>query len=274
MEEGRRLIENAGSGPLAPVQTMLGLSKMVLGAGKMQIKGHLTGDGLSNYSPSGGSSGGGGGSSDKYESGSDKFHNTQKDIESEQRKRNDLEKEFADLLEDENASLDEILAKSEEIAASAERENKLHQQIINGRKQQIIDEFASNEALNKYAYYDKETGTIKYKKDKNGNNLIDSVTDSEVGEKFDEGWDKVTGWTEDIIDREEAINDNEEIIEEHRKAGKNDLDDSFDTLEKIEKIENDITNLQAERNILMEDASENSEAILESYKKEKDLLED
>lgn len=242
-----------------------------------KITGRLTGEGISDYSSSsvgGGSSGGsGGGSSDKYESDTDKFHNTQKDIEDEQRKRNDLEKEFAELLEDENATLDEIQEKSEAIATSVERENELHQDIIDGRKQQIMDEFATNDVLNKYAYYDKETGTIKYKKDKNGNNLIDSVTDPEVGEKFDEGWDKVTSWSEDIIDREETIKDNNEIIAEYREVGKNDLDDSFDTLEKIERIENELTNLEAERNLLMENTAANAQAILDSYAKEKELLE-
>lgn len=221
----------------------------------------------------GGGGGGGGGSSNKYESKADKYHNLQIDIDDVAKKRNKAEEEYADLLEDEDATLDDIRKKEAEIIGYLEKENELANKKIAGRREQIKAEFAKNATLSKYAYFDEETGQVKYKLDSNGNPLIDSVTDEEVGKKFDEGWDKVTEWSEDALDQEEYVSENEEQIAEYRKKGKNDLDDSFDTLEKIEKIENDITNLQAERNILMEDAAKNSAEILENYRKEKELLE-
>lgn len=217
---------------------------------------------------------GSGGSSDKYESNTDKFHNTQQKIQSEQRKRNKLEEDYADLLEDENASLDDILEKSQEIVNSAEKENNLHKDIIAGRRKDIANEFATSGVLSKYAYYDSTTDTIQYKKDANGNNLIDSVTDPETGEAFDKGWENVNNWLDDIHDREDTIEDNEEIIAQHREAGTNELDKSFNILEKIEQTEKKISKYEAERELLLENAAENAEEILQNYEDQKDALED
>ena len=242
-----------------------------------KITGYLTGGGSNDnsYSPSGGggSGGGGGGSSDKYDSSADKYHNLQMDINATTEERNKLEEEYAELLEDEDASLSDIQEKQQAIVDSLTKENELIDQKIAGRQAQIEEAFANNDALSQYAYYDPETDSLKYKLDKNGNPLINSVTDSTVGEKFDEGWDEANSYLDDKNSLEETRSENEELIAEYTEAGKNDLDDSFNTLEKIERIENEITNLQAERNILMEDASENSEAILENYAKEKELLD-
>lgn len=221
-----------------------------------------------------GDGGGGGSSTSKYESETDKFHNTQQEIQSEQRNRNKLEKDYADLLEDENASLDDILEKSQEIVDSAEKENNLHKDIIAGRREDIANEFATNDVLSKYAYYDPTTDTIQYKKDANGNNLIDSETNPEIGEKFDEGWEKVNNWLDDIHDREDTIEDNEEIIAQHREAGTNELDKSFNILEKIEQTEKKISRLEAKRELLLENAAENAEEILETYSEQKDALEE
>lgn len=271
MESGRKMIESAGSGPLSTIQAMAGLSQMMAGAAKMSVVGKLTGGDLNDYTPL--ENGSGGGSSNKYDSSADKYHNLQMDINATAEERNKLEEEYAELLEDEDASLSDIQEKQQAIVDFLMKENELIDQKIAGRQSQIEEAFANNDVLSQYAYYDPETDSIKYKLDKNGNPLINSETDSTIGEKFDEGWDKANSYLDDKNSLEETRSENEELIAEYTEAGKNDLDDSFNTIEKIERIENEITNLQAERNILMEDASENSKAILESYAKEKELLD-
>lgn len=239
------------------------------------VTGRLTGgkNYSSNYSPSkssggGGGGGGGGGSSDKYEPDYEKYYNTYEKIEKLQEERSILQDEYDDLLEDENATLDEIEAKQAAIVENLKQEKKYQEEIAKGKLAQIAKEEKDNSSLSQYAWFDEELGKVQINWDK-----INSVTDPDKGEKIDNYISNLESYADSYNEALEASRELEEEIAEYIEAGKNDLDKSFNILEKIEKIENKINKIQAEREILLSNSEEHSEKILESYKQEKELLE-
>lgn len=235
------------------------------------ISGSYSSGGNVNYTggdTTGGSSSGSS-SSTVYESGHDKYYNTTQKISKKQDARSILQEELNELIEDEDSTLGNIQEKQEKIIKNLEEEKKLQKTLAEGRLAQIKEEQANNTDLTQYAWFDEKLGAVQINW-----SLINAVTDSEKGERIDEYISNLEEYADGYNEAIAAGRDIEEEIAEYREAGKNDLDDSFDILEKIEKIENNLSNLQSEREILMEDAAENSKKILESYTKEKDLLEE
>jgi hypothetical protein len=83
-----------------------------------------------------------------------------KKIDSLQRKRNKLEKEYQDILNDENATLDQISSKKAEIITTLSAEIIAQEGLKTSRLSEIAQYQKDNSKLNKYAWYDEELGQV------------------------------------------------------------------------------------------------------------------
>jgi hypothetical protein len=97
---------------------------------------------------------------------------------------------------------------------------------------------------------------------------IGNMSEEDI-DAFNEYYDKMNEHNDAQLDEFENILELTESITELTVAGTTKLNETFNLNEKIKRIENDLVNIEAKRNLLMEDANANSKAILENYAKEK-----
>ena len=198
----------------------------------------------------------------------DGLFNTLQKIKQVQEEINLLEKEYSNLMEEEIPNLEEIQKNIQKRLELLEKERKLLAQ--KGLVQTAILEKweKDNKHLSEYVWYDKELGRIQIDHDK-----INKVTNEELYDEIIKAMDDGEKITDDADQLNQDLFDNEQKIADLRDAGNNKLDKSFNTLEKIAKVEKDIDNLESKRELLLADAASNAEEIIESYFKQKDLLE-
>lgn len=236
-----------------------------------QLKGKYSGSSVTNdYSPSIKSPSGDGGSSgsDKeYESDYDKYYNLLKKIERVQENRNKLQDEYSKMLDDEDESYGAIANKQSSILSNLKNEVDYQKQLAAGRLSQISQLQAENSDLTGYASYDQNLNKVQINYD-----AIKSVKDSDLGEKIDDYISDLETWADSYTDSQQTILELQQDIDDLIKAGTIDLDKSTNVLEQIEEIQNSITNIEAEREILLGNLNFSQEALSKSYEDQLTLL--
>lgn len=212
-------------------------------------------------------SGGGGGSSKELED-IDSLYNLLRRIESIQQKRSILQKEYNELLQDEDATLEDIQKKQAELVDNLYKELILQQTLKESRLQQIRDEQETNSDLNKYVWYDEELGTVQINQE-----LINSVTDEDLRKQIDERISNFEKWDKDIDSAESKSLEYEQQLKELLEQGETSLDESVNTLEKINEFERDRNKLEEEHNRLLNQQKITQGEIYESLSKQAEAYE-
>lgn len=217
-------------------------------------------------SPSGG--GGGGGDSEKeYESNYDKYYNLLKKIERVQENRNKLQDEYSKMLDEEDESYGAIANKQSSILSNLKNEVDYQKQLAAGRLSQINQLQAENSNLTGYASYDQNLNKVQINYD-----AIKSVKDSDLGGKIDDYISDLETWADSYTDSQQTILELQQDIDDLIKAGTIDLDKSTNVLEQIEEIQNDITNIEAKREILLGSLNFSQQELSKSYEDQLTLL--
>lgn len=166
--------------------------------------------------------------SQDWENPFDKLYNLLCDIDEELRERERLERRYEKLLEDLGVSANKIIDISREELNQLEKEKKLQEKLISGRKDQIKTYLEENEDKLKYANItESENGDYELRIDWD---LIDSVSDKEEGEGIEKFVKQLEEWLSSIDEAEEALWDIEDTIEEIKDRGE---DEYFDLEEAI-----------------------------------------
>lgn len=217
-----------------------------------------------------GSSGGGGGGSDsdkEYESNYDKYYNLLKKIERVQENRNKLQDEYSKMLDEEDESYGAIANKQSSILSNLKNEVDYQKQLAAGRLSQINQLQAENSNLTGYASYDQNLNKVQINYD-----AIKSVKDSDLGGKIDDYISDLETWADSYTDSQQTILELQQDIDDLIKAGTIDLDKSTNVLEQIEEIQNDITNIEAKREILLGSLNFSQQELSKSYEDQLTLL--
>ena len=166
--------------------------------------------------------------SQDWENPFDKLYNLLRDIDEELRERERLERRYEKLLEDLGVSANKIIDISREELNQLEKEKKLQEKLISGRKDQIKTYLEENEDKLKYANIkESENGDYELRIDWD---LIDSISDKEEGEGIEKFVKQLEEWLSSIDEAEEALWDIEDTIEEIKDRGE---DEYFDLEEAI-----------------------------------------
>ena len=192
--------------------------------------------------------GGGGGSSEKWENPYDSFYNITEDINELLDKRNQLEKEYDLLLQDENASIDDYLDSYKNRLASYQEEIALQQQALKMRQQEQEHLLSKNSKLQKYAWVEDGEVKINFKE-------IDKVQDQELGEDIEE-------YISALEENDEAIQEAQDAIQENTLAIEDLMDEWRDTAANFEERVYDA--LVWEREQQIKEMEEISSALEES----------
>lgn len=204
----------------------------VTGTTKVEFVSLGTG-GISNSVAS--SSGGGGGSNNEWENPYDWLYNLTEEINKKLREREKLERRYNKLVEGRKATAAQLLETSDLELKNLENQSKLQSEMLAKRKQEMEKELSEYSDMSKYASYDFENGLIQIDWD-----LIDSVTDTEEGERIEEYISKLEEIRDEIQSAEDAMDDIEDQIDEINERGK----DEYTSLE--EKIKDAIINARQE----------------------------
>lgn len=181
------------------------------------------------------SGGGGGGSKEEWENPYDWLYNLTEKINNKLREREKLERRYNKLVEGRKATTAQLLATSDLELKNLESQNKLQSEMLAKRKEEMKKELGEYSDMSKYASYDFETGLIQINWD-----LIDSVTDTEEGERIEEYISKLEEIRDEMQNAEDALDDIEDQIDEINERGK----DEYTSLE--EKIKDAIINSRQE----------------------------
>lgn len=175
----------------------------------------------------GGGGGGGGGGNKSYKPDYDRYYNLTEEINETKRDRNDLEREYEELLKQESATALDLLKVSNQQLVNLAKERALQEQLLEGRKWEVdnvLNEMFENEDTEKsfadwgveqYANYDYEAGVINIDWD-----AIQQITDASLGAAVDEyvkRLEELKGQVEDVEDDIDDIEDAIEEIEERNK---------------------------------------------------------
>lgn len=181
------------------------------------------------------SSGGGGGSTKEWENPYDWLYNLTEKINNKLREREKLERRYTKLIEGRKATAAQLLETSDLELKNLENQSKLQSEMLAKRKQEMEKELSEYSDMSKYASYDFENGLIQIDWD-----LIDSVTNTEEGERIEEYISKLEEIRDEIQSAEDAMDDIEDQIAEINERGK----DEYTSLE--EKIKDAIINSRQE----------------------------
>lgn len=254
--EGAELVSIGGSGKWRVPKKVTG---KYTGPGSIDVKDYNDKDT--------GSSGGSSGSDKEYESDYDKYYNLLKKIERVQENRNKLQDEYSKMLDDEDESYGAIANKQSSILSNLKNEVDYQKQLAAGRLSQISQLQEENSDLTGYASYDQNLNKVQINYD-----AIKSVKDSDLGEKIDDYISDLETWADSYTDSQQTILELQQDIDDLIKAGTIDLDKSTNVLEQIEEIQNSITNIEAEREILLGNLNFSQEALSKSYEDQLTLL--
>ena len=181
------------------------------------------------------SGGGGGGSKEEWENPYDWLYNLTEKINNKLREREKLERRYNKLVEGRKATTAQLLATSDLELENLEKQNKLQSEMLAKRKEEMKKELGEYSDMSKYASYDFGAGLIQIDWE-----LIDSVTDTEEGERIEKYISKLEEIRDEIQSAEDAIEDVEDQIDEINERGK----DEYTSLE--EKIKDAIINSRQE----------------------------
>ena len=209
----------------------------------------------------GGSSGGGGGSEpEPYDPDYDPFFNTLEKIEKIQEDRNQLEEEYNKILEDESSSLDDIRAANGKIIKNLEQEKQLQDSLSKGRLSELNSLQSQNSDLKKYGWYDSNLQKVQINYD-----AINRVTDAELGERIDDYISRLSEKADSYNEALQTSIDLEDQIEELRKEGEITLEKTFNISQKIEDSQRRISEIEEERDKIMNSRLNNGTDLLKNY---------
>lgn len=155
---------------------------------------------------------------DKWENPFDKLYNLVRKIDEELRQRERIERRYEKLLEGIDASASKIVKVSREELAQLERERMLQERLASGRRDQISKYQSENADLTKYGNVvqnDRGEDVLRINWD-----LINSVTDSEQGQRIEEYISQLEEWFDSLEEVEDALWEIEDAVEEIKERGK------------------------------------------------------
>lgn len=187
------------------------------------------GNSVNDYTPSGGGGGGGGGGSEEvWENPYDELYNLTRRINEELRERERIERRYDKLLERRQANASKLTDLSTQELEQLELEAELQRELIAGRQGQIAREVAENSDLGQYATistneYGEQILRIDW-------DAIDTVTDTEEGERIEEFISQLEEWSDEIEEANDTLNDIEDTVDEIRERGKDEYMDLEDQI--------------------------------------------
>ena len=175
--------------------------------------------GLSGAAAGGGSKkgGGGGGGKKEFKNDFDKYYNMVEDINELERLRNLLESDYNQLLAARVKSGKELYDNLKQQIKLLEEQRALQADLAEKRKQQIVDTMNSDDYkdLQKYAWWNEEDQTLEINWD-----LINTVKDSELGDRIKEYVSKMEGFQGQYDDAVEALEQIDDTLQEIKERGK------------------------------------------------------
>ena len=164
---------------------------------------------------SGGGGGGGGGDSEPWKNSIDKLYNVQENIDRTTREREKIERRYQRLIDRRLATAQELQRASQAEIESLKEQAKYQQQMVDGRKEMLLDEMAENSELKKYATVNVETGQITIDWE-----LINSVTDEEEGSAIEEYLSKLEELRDSMHEAQDALEDINDAVWEIEERGR------------------------------------------------------
>ena len=189
---------------------------------------------------------------DIWENGFDKLYNLVRKIDEELHQRERIERRYEKLLENIDVSANQIISVSREELAQLQKEAMLQKKLIAERETQISDYQAENSDLTQYANVvqnDNGESVLRINWD-----LINSVTDSDEGDRIDDYISQLEEWTDSLEEAEEALWDIEDAVDEIKERGEEEyfnleeaikeaLSQSYqDEIDELSKINDSINN--------------------------------
>ena len=199
----------------------------------------------------------------------DSLYNLLKQIDALQNKRKTLEKEYDNLLKDEDSTLEDIQKKQKELIANLYKELVLQELLKESRLQQIRSEQESNSDLNKYVWYDEQIGAVQINEE-----LINKEKDEELREQIDKRKSDFEKWSKDIESAENKSFEYEQQLKELLDQGKTSLDESVNMIEKINEVEKKRSSLEQQYNKLLNDRKASQEQLYDILVKQSEAYKD
>lgn len=227
-------------------------------------------------SSSGGGGGGGGGSKkekeEPWENPYDWLYNLTQDINEELRKREKLELKYNRILRDRSKNAKDLYDNIKAQTASLKEQERLQQQMLSKRQQEMRDYLSKNSSLSSYGTFNWADNTIEINWDK-----INSVTDQEKGEKIEEYISKLEEIQGQMNDAEDALDEIVDQIYELQQIGKDEFDDlesrTLDALiqrdqEAIDKLSNINDSINNANQKLLDSVQKNLDKIRQDRQNE------
>lgn len=155
----------------------------------------------------------------------DWLYNLTEDINEQLRIREELEWEYDKAVEDTSKSASDLLENIKAQNTSLEQQRQLYNEMIRKRKQEMRDTLSEYSDLSQYGTFNWNDNTIEINWD-----LINSVTDTDQGERIEEYIGKLEDIQSEIDDANDSVKDVEDAIDELANLGK---DEYFDIEERI-----------------------------------------
>ncbi len=185
-----------------------------------------------------------------WENTFDWLYNLTEDINEILRDREKIERQYDKILAKRNTTAKDLWENVQEQLAVLEVERQKQQEMYDKRKWEMEDYLSKNSGLAQYATYNWDDMTIEIDWDK-----IDAVTDEDMGEAIEDYVSKLEDIQDEMDDAEDELMEIEDRIEELADLGKDEYLD-FENLV--------FEALQAQKQALIDNASEISEAIADT----------
>ena len=192
----------------------------------------------------------------EWENPYDKLYNLLREINEELRERERIERRYEQLLESLDVSARKIIDISRKELAQLETNRALEEKRIKGRQNQIEKYQEENKDLNKYGWTEtNERGETVLRIDWD---LIDTVKDTEQGEKIEIYIGQLEEWFDDLETAQDSLEDIEDLIFEIKQRGEEEYKDLEETIkdavvsvyekeiERLEEINDSINDTNAE----------------------------
>lgn len=160
-----------------------------------------------------------------WENSFDWLYNLTEDINEQLRIREELEWEYDKAVEDTSKNASDLLENIKAQNASLEEQRRLYNEMIRKRQQEMRNTLSEYSDLSQYGTFNWDDNTIEINWD-----LINSVTDTDQGERIEEYIGKLEDIQSEIDDANDSVRDVEDAIDELANLGK---DEYFDIEERI-----------------------------------------
>ena len=191
-----------------------------------------------------------------WENSFDKFYNITEDINELLDKRNELEKEYDLLLQNENSTIDDYIKSYAARLGSYKEEIALQEEMLRLRKQDQENILSKYSHLSDYAWMEDDKVQIDY-------NAINRVEDQELGEEIEEFVSALEENDEAIQEANDAISENtlaiEDLLDEWRDKAADFEQKVFDAI--VEQREKEIEKMEEASEALENSNSELVSAI-------------